>query len=1359
MTLLAAIFVILAGGVYGLYVLNSARQVMTDQEIVAEAKEAFEAEDFARVIELLEQPGRAGVIPAIHNDPVLIQHYLTARLAQPMPGDQHLLRLEPALTRLVNLEPDNREKQLELLDLLLTIGKDRRALDAAERFANAAPDDAELARYLGSALLRNNKEDRALIALGRSIEIEPLNVTAQATILELLQDSDKATEPFVKQARAVYDQHPDDPRALMVQALGYRAEGNNIQAREYLKRAAEHEPIDDRMTTLLVQWLDRNELAPLATRYLLEHAPVGVDTFAGELAVYRAFETGNHRAIAERLADADPRRINPDLLGMWADAHRRLSDIARARELTNQLKRRDTAVADGWADILSLDLDSEATPANIIDTIIARFEDAGDRPTGPALRRHPYLLQRLGEAYLAVEEPRAGVTVLSLAASNNRSWARPHRVLAEALLKQNQPQDALGHAENAHEREPTPATQRLVALATLAAADPADQLTVEKALHHAERFAEAHPNDRSLVPSVVALLARAGQRQQAIATIQTQLASPASLSAEQFAELINRSRQHSLGLAGALTKALTERYPDTPEAIAAQATALALEGDAAAGRQRIEDKMPSPTPAAWHFALGNYLFNHLPDQAADYLRGVADARPEAIEFQLAALYAPGGRSDRDFVDRAIQRLRTFAGESTVNWRLEAARLHLADEPNADDLNQAIALLERAQVFSPAQLQTQTMLTRCRLLQDDPAAALEHAQIAKLLAPRDPGVMMLHGETLHRLSRYQDARADLFNIAKNATLAVPMRLKACRMLKAQGERAVVRDAIESMRKQGRATTPALLMLAEVYATTGELKKIDALCLEMLREPSAEALGFVASFYRETGRQELSDHLLANVPPAVISKADRLMLVAEDAADRGDAPSAIAAIEQAAEQQPDDVDRWLEAVAMAVSLNLADEAVRLAERGLAAHPEVAGLDALFKHRAIVKRSIEDPRLAPLVSSILTDASHRETAIQALTLADTEQDPASVANRIAELSQASPSFKPLAELAGKLLLAAKAYDRAYAASSSVMARFPDSADAAMVATLAAYQLDDWPALLSAANAWLERNPRDSYQADLMRAAAQVELRRYSVAANTLAPYRSDLADGPEADGLYFELYTKALVHAGQSDEAWTLLIPHLAKSETTRAIALRRIANDLANADAAVRWLNETAKHIGDDAAALFSNTMAAFMAGQRLDSDALNDTAWRLIRRVTAMPGPHAVDVQYVFGQIALQQGDLASAEKSFRAVRKAAPQNPLVLNNLALVLAEQDGSSLTEAEALAERAVSLSDEDPNLYDTLAVVRLKLNRLDEALEAIDHAIRLDPNNAAWQLTLADILDAKGEADRAKRIRQQHGQRVSH
>ncbi|KXK04235.1 MAG: putative enzyme of heme biosynthesis [Acidobacteria bacterium OLB17] len=117
-----------------------------------------------------------------------------------------------------------------------------------------------------------------------------------------------------------------------------------------------------------------------------------------------------------------------------------------------------------------------------------------------------------------------------------------------------------------------------------------------------------------------------------------------------------------------------------------------------------------------------------------------------------------------------------------------------------------------------------------------------------------------------------------------------------------------------------------------------------------------------------------------------------------------------------------------------------------------------------------------------------------------------------------------------------------------------------------------------------------------------------------------------------------------------------------------------------------------------------------------------------------------------------RGNTAEAEKNYRSALELAPNSPVAANNLAWLIAENQGN-LDEALSLASSAVSGDQSVAAYYDTLGWVYLKKNLYSAAEQQFRKAIETDQKNgnapsASYRVHLGMALSSSGNAEAARR-----------
>jgi tetratricopeptide (TPR) repeat protein len=125
------------------------------------------------------------------------------------------------------------------------------------------------------------------------------------------------------------------------------------------------------------------------------------------------------------------------------------------------------------------------------------------------------------------------------------------------------------------------------------------------------------------------------------------------------------------------------------------------------------------------------------------------------------------------------------------------------------------------------------------------------------------------------------------------------------------------------------------------------------------------------------------------------------------------------------------------------------------------------------------------------------------------------------------------------------------------------------------------------------------------------------------------------------------------------------------------------------------------------------------------------------------------VHVILGTRALEQGDVQKGLMHLEVANERNPQIPIVLNNLAWGLAQQNEPDLERALELAEAAKQLSD-DPEISDTLGTILARLGRFPRAAAELETALRAFPDRPEIHTKLAEVYQNLGDAELADQHR---------
>jgi putative PEP-CTERM system TPR-repeat lipoprotein len=127
--------------------------------------------------------------------------------------------------------------------------------------------------------------------------------------------------------------------------------------------------------------------------------------------------------------------------------------------------------------------------------------------------------------------------------------------------------------------------------------------------------------------------------------------------------------------------------------------------------------------------------------------------------------------------------------------------------------------------------------------------------------------------------------------------------------------------------------------------------------------------------------------------------------------------------------------------------------------------------------------------------------------------------------------------------------------------------------------------------------------------------------------------------------------------------------------------------------------------------------------------------------------HPKDAAFVLylGSRAIMEQRIAEADALFERLLKMQPDNPVALNNLAWTSAKLGKPQALE---LAERADTLKPGQPVFLDTLAMVLRQGKNLRKAIEVQSRVVKLQPQNHAYRLSLAQMLVEAGDKALARK-----------
>jgi len=150
--------------------------------------------------------------------------------------------------------------------------------------------------------------------------------------------------------------------------------------------------------------------------------------------------------------------------------------------------------------------------------------------------------------------------------------------------------------------------------------------------------------------------------------------------------------------------------------------------------------------------------------------------------------------------------------------------------------------------------------------------------------------------------------------------------------------------------------------------------------------------------------------------------------------------------------------------------------------------------------------------------------------------------------------------------------------------------------------------------------------------------------------------------------------------------------------------------------------------------------------RLEVQARDEAeANKRVREILEMEPDHAF-ANYILGTLLLSRGNTREAIAAFETSIASEPSSG-ALNDLAFTLLQR--GQVRRALELCDQAVLLPDAGPHPWATRAAAFLKLERVEEAADSLERALRMAPEHPPFLITLGEVYLAKGQTEEGRAL----------
>ena len=804
-----------------------------------------------------------------------------------------------------------------------------------------------------------------------------------------------------------------------------------------------------------------------------------------------------------------------------------------------------------------------------------------------------------------------------------------------------------------------------------------------------------------MVPELALALLKAGEGQRLLDEFSDlQLADPKA----------NATLQAVLGDALARASRLDEAYaaynralaaaPGDPRARVGLARIKAAERDFAGARGIVTNVLEeNGTFIEAHELLSAIaMFQSDAQLAIDELRKAiaADPKQPANHFRLVSLLIR--QRDMDQARKALEEMKAATGGRQVYALYLESYLNFADGKNEEALSDVIKVIGSVPDFVPARL----LAGAIHLKLHDFNQSLHHLNVVLATYPD------------HRMARRLAASAHL--LARDADAAL--------------------ELLEPMLLQKEVDSGLMQLAGQAYLARGDFEKSADYFARALEEKPDDTTARMRLGVSRLGLGDAEQGMADLTEAARLDehgiRADVALSMAR--LKQGRIDQSLEAIDSIERKQPDnplganlrggallargDTDGARKAFeqALAKQADYLPAAVNLARLDLADHNGAAARD----------------RLAGIVARQPGDADARLALVDVMAKSDSAPDDIERELR-AGVTAAPESLSLKVALVRQLSARGKAKD---ALAVAQQAEIQDPDNVRVLAVLGAAQLAAGEAQQAASTfgRLVAANPK-SLRALLLLAGAQNAASNLSGADQTLQKARLQFPEELEATQalVAHRLTHRDLNGAASVADDWRRKHPNAAEGYLLIAdVAIRQ-----SDWQRAIENLQK-AQSIEPRAKSAIALHASLSAAG---DDKTAEQSVAKWIRS-----NPKDLAVRGYLAEAALRKGDFEAAVGYYRDMLKLAPDNALLLNNMAWA-----GAKANDPKAMqyAEKALELAPDNPAILDTVGMLSSEMGDHARAVELLERASRGAPKSPQIALNLVRALAKAGQADRARQL----------
>lgn len=1313
----------------------------------ADGMSAAAANDNPRAATLLEKYLRRRP-----DDIQALAAYAHSRELAEEPNGQHLTETIVALKMLIGLDPNQMDARHHLLELYSRLERRPEAIDTANAILAKNPNDLPTLRIKADVLMKMGQDREALAVVEKWSKLAPLDLQANMDRVRLRKSLGQSNDLILSEAKKLHDDHPNDARFELLLGYAYSQINDDQQAGQWLKTAAKHPDLSEEVAKTLVSLFDQLGLSEDSLAIMEAEAKNGRSEEMRHALGRRLWELGRWEKASQALSNIDPANPSSDatLLAFRAMAAANLGHKDEAEKCRAALASRNQAAAKAWTELLHRLIDGAAIDDKkfIVDCRVALGLDPSNI----------YLDYYLGDANARLGELDLAIKSWERVVSQNIAWSAPAVRLVEGLLQKGQPEQALFVASTVARRGNAQAAV-IVALAKAWAAgiSTGGVAHSDELLKLVTEVQQQLPNEDQTLLIRIQLLAQKGgaDKEQAKSLLQAAIDRKPPVSEELLTTLATISHKFNMGLEDKAFAKSEEAHGLTSGLAYAKAVNAYFNVGAEGGRKvfdEMAEKSGKSKELDWQLARVRYLDNagH-PDAAAEWKR-LVNAYPKDLAIQKSAVGARAIAGDWDVMPIAIDHLKALTGDTGLSWRLAQARLQVTAPRNEADVQQGSVALEGIISANPSLPEPHVLMARALSQMKRPDGAIDHLTKALKLDPTSVPIALQLASLLQSQGDYDRVNQELDRVLPR--LKTPeQRRQAALLLAQQGKTEQASKLLEQQPQESKAggSRDDDLLLAMLYRQRGEFDKVEPILQKLLEKPDLSSIKFAVAYYLGRNQHDKAETVLGKLDSLKLDPGIKDLTWAAYYLDSGDLTKAEDRYRSATKDAPANAVCWRMLMVAQIAQGHGDDAIATLGVAVKALPNDEMIKSLNQNASLISASISNAQTRPIAILAVRDPQSADAALELLgILSDwrASGDADRMIARLQQLVEHSPNFLPARRVLVDRFASLGRTGEAIAAAQQTTLMFPKDPDSAQILVDLCASTGRWQEANTAAQSWRQRMPDNPYPADVALARTDLGLKDYPSAIQTLQPHIAAAMAAPDNNVTVVVAYAVAMCNTGKSDQIGQQLWPLATKSSQWRMRWLQ-IAVDIQDKIAAEPWVDRLATIVPTDSAPEMLSLGETYDNLAKSFSDTTMKAKADAIFASLAKKTDLSSTLLTAIGFRIEESGDSKGAEELYRRALKDDPKSWMAHNNLAMLLAKRGGQS-DEAQAQAAAAVQLEPRLAALRDTLAFTQSRAGLNKNAIETMNTAIKMEPDNPQWRVRLVEyLLDDSDKVGASKAI----------